>query len=98
MVVMIERIIQLITFKEVIGSLMIFIAVLIVASIIWGNRTFSVKTLNQMIFHLKVPMDGTDDGIYTDWFLHTVPQSFCNCCIHRNNRFLIYLYQHFIYI
>ena len=21
-------------------------------------------------------MDGTDDGIYTDWFLHTVPQSF----------------------
>lgn len=41
MVVMIERIIQLITFKEVIGSLMIFIAVLIVASIIWGNRTFS---------------------------------------------------------
>ena len=46
MVVMIERIIQLITFKEVIGSLMIFIAVLIVASIIWGNRTFSVKTLN----------------------------------------------------
>ena len=76
MVVMIERIIQLITFKEVIGSLMIFIAVLIVASIIWGNRTFSVKTLNQMIFHLKVPMDGTDDGIYTDWFLHTVPQSF----------------------
>ena len=38
MVVMIERIIQLITFKEVIGSLMIFIAVLIVASIIWGNE------------------------------------------------------------
>ena len=63
MVVMIERIIQLITFKEVIGSLMIFIAVLIVASIIWGNRTFSVKTLNQMIFHLKIVMDGTDDGI-----------------------------------
>lgn len=76
MVMMIDSIKRLITLKEVIGSLMIFIAVLIVASILWGNRTFSVKTLNQMIFHLKVPMDGTDDGIYVDWFIHSVPQSF----------------------
>lgn len=28
-----------------------------------------------MIFHAKVPMDGTDDGIYADWFIHTVPGS-----------------------
>ena len=54
--------------KWVIGSLLIFISVLIIVSIIWGNRTFSVKTLNQIIFHLKVPIEGTDNGRYLDWF------------------------------
>ena len=61
--------------KWVIGSLLIFISVLIIVSIIWGNRTFSVKTLNQIIFHLKVPMEGTDNGIYLDWFIWSVPIS-----------------------
>lgn len=59
----------------VIGSVLIFISILIIASVIWGNRTFSVKTLNQIIFHLKVPMEGTDNGIYLDWFIWTVPIS-----------------------
>ncbi|WP_286669934.1 LTA synthase family protein [Thomasclavelia cocleata] len=57
------------------GSIFIFISILIISSIIWGNRTFSVKTLNQIIFHLKVPMEGTDDGIYLDWFIWSVPVS-----------------------
>ncbi len=61
--------------KVIIGSLLVFISVLIVVSIIWGNRTFSVKTLNQIIFHLKVPMEGTDNGIYVDWFIFSVPVS-----------------------
>lgn len=61
--------------KYVIGSVLIFISILIIASVIWGNRTFSVKTLNQIIFHLKVPMEGTDNGIYLDWFIWTVPIS-----------------------
>lgn len=73
---MTQKLLELLTLNEVLGAIMIFIAVLIVASIRWGNQTFSVKTLNQMIFHSKVPMDGTDDGIYADWFIHTVPQSF----------------------
>lgn len=59
--------------RYIIGTLLIFISVLIVASIVWGNRTFSVKTLGQIIFHLKVPMSGTDTGIYFDWFLWCVP-------------------------
>lgn len=53
----------------------IFICVLAVFSIIWGNRTFSVKTLNQMIYHLRVPCDGIDDGIYKDWFIQAVPKA-----------------------
>ena len=61
--------------KTIIGSLLVFISSLIVTSIIWGNRTFSVKTLNQIIFHLKVPMEGTDNGIYLDWFIFCVPIS-----------------------
>lgn len=61
--------------RYVVGSLIIFISGLIVTSVIWGNRTFSVKTLNQIIFHLKVPMEGTDNGIYLDWFIWTVPAS-----------------------
>ncbi|MFQ8704815.1 MAG: LTA synthase family protein [Thomasclavelia sp.] len=61
--------------KYIIGSILIFVSVVIVFSVIWGNRTFSVKTLNQIIFHLKVPMEGTDNGIYLDWFLWAVPIS-----------------------
>lgn len=61
--------------KTVIGTVLIFTSVLIVASIIWSNRTFSVKTVSQIIFHLKVPMEGTDNGIYFDWFLLCVPIS-----------------------
>lgn len=62
--------------KYVIGSFLIFFSILIIFSVIWGNRTFSVKTLNQIIFHLKVPMEGTDNGIYFDWLIWTVPISF----------------------
>ncbi|WP_455682834.1 LTA synthase family protein [Thomasclavelia sp.] len=61
--------------KYIIGSIIIFISGVIVTSVIWGNRTFSVKTLNQIIFHLKVPMEGTDNGIYLDWFVWAVPIS-----------------------
>lgn len=61
--------------KYIIGTILVFISVLIIVSVIWGNRTFSVKTLNQIIFHLKVPMDGTDSGVYLDWFLFSVPIS-----------------------
>lgn len=73
---MLNYIFKLITIKEVFGSVLVFIGLLAIFSIIWGNRTFSVKTLNQMIFHLKVPMDGTDNCIYADWFIKTVPISF----------------------
>lgn len=61
--------------KYITGTILIFISVLIIFSVIWGNRTFSVKTLNQIIFHLKVPMEGTDNGIYLDWFIFSVPIS-----------------------
>ncbi|MBS5587979.1 MAG: LTA synthase family protein [[Clostridium] spiroforme] len=61
--------------KYIIGTALLFISVLIITSVIWGNRTFSVKTLSQIVFHLKVPMEGTDNGIYLDWFVSTIPLS-----------------------
>lgn len=61
--------------KYIIGTALLFISVLIISSVIWGNRTFSVKTLSQIVFHLKVPMEGTDNGIYLDWFVSTIPLS-----------------------
>lgn len=61
--------------KYIIGTALLFISVLIITSVIWGNRTFSVKTLSQIVFHLKVPMEGTDNGIYLDWFVSTIPFS-----------------------
>lgn len=69
--------------KSIIGSLLVFISSLIVVSIIWGNRTFSVKTLNQIVFHLKVPMEGTDNGIYLDWFIFSVPISIIIVIVHN---------------
>lgn len=38
--------------------IILFIVMLVIFSILWGNRTFSVKTLNQMIYHMIVPCDG----------------------------------------
>lgn len=72
---MLKKIKEKINKKTVIGTILIFISILIIASIIWSNRTFSVKTVSQIIFHLKVPMEGTDNGIYFDWFLLCVPIS-----------------------
>lgn len=59
----------------------IFIALLAIFSMLWGNRTFSVKTLNQMIYHLVVPCDGTDEGIFVDWFIQCVPYTLISTVI-----------------
>ena len=59
--------------KYIVGVVLIFLGCLIVTSIIWGNRTFSVKTLNQIIFHLKVPLDGTNMEVVTDGENRCVP-------------------------
>ena len=53
--------------------IILFIVMLVIFSILWGNRTFSVKTLNQMFYHMIVPCDGTDDGIVSN-DLHSIYQ------------------------
>jgi len=61
--------------------IILFIVMLVIFSILWGNRTFSVKTLNQMIYHMIVPCDGTDEGIFKDWFLNCAPPTFLTTLI-----------------
>ena len=61
--------------------IILFIVMLVIFSILWGNRTFSVKTLNQMFYHMIVPCDGTDDGIFKDWFVNCFPQTFITTLI-----------------
>ncbi len=61
--------------------IILFIVMLVLFSILWGNRTFSVKTLNQMFYHMVVPCDGTDDGIFKDWFVNCFPQTFITTVI-----------------
>ena len=61
--------------------IILFIVMLVIFSILWGNRTFSVKTLNQMIYHMIVPCDGTDEGIFKDWFLNCTPPTFLTTLI-----------------
>ena len=61
--------------------IILFIVMLVIFSILWGNRTFSVKTLNQMIYHMVVPCDGTDEGIFKDWFLNCAPPAFLTTLI-----------------
>lgn len=61
--------------------IILFIVMLVIFSILWGNRTFSVKTLNQMFYHMIVPCDGTDDGIFKDWFINCFPPAFITTVI-----------------
>ena len=63
------------TKRNIIGIILILISLLIIASVFWANRTFSVQSLSQIIFHLKVPIEGTDSGIYWSWFWWCVPTS-----------------------
>ena len=66
--------------------IILFIVMLVIFSILWGNRTFSVKTLNQMIYHMIVPCDGTDEGIFKDWFLNCAPPTFLTTLIRSEER------------
>ena len=86
---MLKRLLELVTVEETVGAILLFLAVLIIASIRWGNLTFSVKTLNQMIFHAKVPMDGTVPGSLVitfaiGWTLFHLPIEGLNLYLHEN--------------
>ena len=61
--------------KYIFGVAIVFISVLIIISTIWGNKTFPVISFDQVVFHLKVPMEGTDAGILWHWIFWCIPIS-----------------------
>ena len=58
--------------KRAVGLTALFTGTLIIASIIWSNRMFSAKTLTQVVFHIKVPVSGSDEGILWNWIFQCV--------------------------
>lgn len=69
-----------------VGGIMFMMIIFIICiyglfTIRWSTRTFDVKSINEMIFHLVVPSDGTDGGVYKDLFKETVPGTLVICLI-----------------
>ena len=47
-------------YKKILGSVLIFIDILLFISAIWGTKRFDNINLDEIIFHLLVPMEGTN--------------------------------------
>ena len=51
----------------------IFIGLLLLQSIEWIYRTTGNVTIEQLIFHLKVPIQGTNTNIILQYFMEVIP-------------------------
>ena len=72
-----EKVEQVITRKENLFILsLIFLSAFIVLSIYWIRTTTGNLTLEQLIFHLLVPIKGTNMGMIWDYALWTFPRVF----------------------
>lgn len=61
--------------KYILGVVLIFISSVIITSMNWSNRVFSVTSFDQIVFHIKVPMDGSDSSIFWHWLVESIPSS-----------------------
>lgn len=62
--------------KSILGySILLFFTTLILLTIMWGNKNFSVQSISQIIFHIKAPMEGSDVGVYFDWIFKCLGSS-----------------------
>lgn len=59
----------------IIGNILIFIAIIIVFSVLWCNKFLAVETFSQVIYHLKMPLEGSDSSLFKDWLSRVVPIS-----------------------
>lgn len=53
--------------RYIVSAILMFISILIVISVFWANSVFSVTTLAPIIFLIKAPVTGADNGLFTDW-------------------------------
>ena len=85
------------------GEMMLMMVIFVICvyalfAIRWSVRTFDAKSINQMIYHLVVPCDGTDEGVYKDLLKETVPGTLClliifYICMHYTPLKILYHYQ-----
>lgn len=61
--------------KIIFYSVILFLITLSFLTMLWGNKNFSAKSMSQIVFHLKAPMEGSDPYIYVNWFVSCVPYS-----------------------
>lgn len=58
--------------KKYFKILVFFVAVILILTISWDNRTFSTGTLNQLIYHTKFTGKGGDSSITYSWLLQVL--------------------------
>ena len=56
----------------IIGYLIAFLSLLIATSISWMFRTWTGLTMNELMFHIQSPLQGTDSGIIISYILSCV--------------------------
>lgn len=56
----------------IIGFLVAFVSLLIATSISWMFRTWTGLTMNELMFHIQSPLQGTDSGIIVSYILSCV--------------------------
>lgn len=55
-----------------IGFLVAFLSVLVATSISWMFRTWTGLTMNELMFHIQSPLQGTDNGIIISYIISCV--------------------------
>ena len=62
-------------FKKGFTGFIMFFALFLYRAVNWANMNFEGLNIEQMIFHLKVPLEGTDENIIYSFILYTIVPS-----------------------
>ena len=59
--------------RRVAGVVLTLTATLLWASFVWMENYFADLTMDKIVFQMKVPMEGTGEGIVLNYLLYAVP-------------------------
>ena len=60
------------TAGTIVGIILLVFAVLLCSFAIWGFSTWKGLTLDEIIYHLNAPLEGTGNGMIQSGLLHTL--------------------------
>ncbi len=55
--------------KNIIGSLLLFLSLLLIASLAWSRYSFYIKSFSQIVFLLQVPSAAGDHSMFLKWLI-----------------------------